>query len=69
MTYTQREPVATEPRHEPECRFCDGQGVVTVVEVEDCGGRVYGFKWDTENPGTPCPVCKLEMTLNGERLE
>ncbi|KKK55452.1 hypothetical protein LCGC14_3074410 [marine sediment metagenome] len=58
-----------EPPAETECRFCDGQGMVTVVWVADCSGRNYGFKFDTENPSVPCPICKLGMTLNGDRLE
>lgn len=71
MTFpaTQPEPVATEPPEEKECRFCDGQGEVTVLELGDCEGRAYGYGPDAENPSTPCPVCKLGMTLNGERLE
>jgi hypothetical protein len=68
MTYTQPEPVATEPPYEPECRFCDGQGVVTVSEFRDAGGVRYSFPADIEPPAMPCPVCKLGMEVGVEVL-
>ena len=65
----QTEPVATEPPHEPECTFCDGQEVVTVSEIKNAGGVRHSFNERiVEPPGTQCPICVLGMEAGVEVL-
>lgn len=61
---------SAEPPHETKCWFCDGQGDVYASAVRNVNGEDFPFRHPANAAvEVPCPVCKLGMTVNGDRLE